>query len=353
MEGNGRIAGLDGLRGVAVLAVVASHANLPIVRYGGLTGVALFFVLSGFLITDILIGERRRTGGISLNAFYARRALRLVPALVVALVGGIAIAVAMGEPAADQLLKGAVNLLYLGNLELFERVNDPFRHMWTLAMEEQFYLLWPMVLVLTARWRPSRVLGLVAAAITASLALRFTAGIDTHRGYQIAYFWPHTNVYALLLGAGAALWRAGRGTVVVPTWCWRASIIGFVVLTTIPGMKDGFREADSPSSLVLKIVCSTLSTFLAVGLVMAVVTDSPSLPRWLTSRVLLFFGTISYGLYLWHEILDWAIGREVGSSGVRGLVSGTVAAVLAVGIATLSHRWVELPFLRIKRRFER
>lgn len=354
-SGHGRVPGLDGLRGLAVLLVVLAHANIPIVRYGGIAGVALFFVLSGFLITTLLVRERRRFGHVSLRSFYARRALRLLPALVVAIAGGVVLAIAVGSDPVTMAKDGLASLFYLGNFrDQLGLYGGPFAHLWTLAMEEQFYLLWPLVIVATGSWRRADVARVALAIAGISLVVRFGVGIDQRPGYRIAYYSPQTNVYGLLLGSAAALWISQRRRrVEFPSWFWWGSLVMYLGVATVPGMKNGLREINDSSTLVTRIAAGPAAAVFGLGLVLAVATSNPALPGWLTSRVMLFLGNISYGLYLWHEILDWTIGHKLGSTGLRGLAVGSCSAVLAVGAAVLSKRYVEDPFLRRKQRFER
>lgn len=205
-----------------MLLVVLAHANIPIVRYGGIAGVALFFVLSGFLITTLLVRERRRFGHVSLRSFYARRALRLLPALVVAIAGGVVLAVAVGSDPVTMAKDGLASLFYLGNFrDQLGLYGGPFAHLWTLAMEEQFYLLWPLVIVATGSWRRVDVARVALAIAGISLVVRFGVGIDQRPGYRIAYYSPQTNVYGLLLGSAAALWISQRRRrVEFPSWFW-------------------------------------------------------------------------------------------------------------------------------------
>lgn len=354
-SGHGRVPGLDGLRGLAVLLVVLAHANIPIVRYGVIAGVALFFVLSGFLITTLLVRERRRFGHVSLRSFYARRALRLLPALVVAIAGGVVLAIAVGSDPVTMAKDGLASLFYLGNFrDQLGLYGGPFAHLWTLAMEEQFYLLWPLVIVATGSWRRADVARVALAIAGISLVVRFGVGIDQRPGYRIAYYSPQTNVYGLLLGSAAALWISQRRRrVEFPSWFWWGSLVMYLGVATVPGMKNGLREINDSSTLVTRIAAGPAAAVFGLGLVLAVATSNPALPGWLTSRVMLFLGNISYGLYLWHEILDWTIGHKLGSTGLRGLAVGSCSAVLAVGAAVLSKRYVEDPFLRRKQRFER
>ncbi|WP_375402471.1 acyltransferase family protein [uncultured Sphingomonas sp.] len=156
-------ASLDGIRAVAVSGVVAVHVGVPIA--GGGTGVEVFFALSGYLITRILVEEETRTGRIDLRRFYYRRALRLLPALAAVLLAVLFWALTFGGRLGEQLFSGAMALFYLMNLNrAFGWGSDlHLGHTWSLSMEEQFYFLWPFVLMaLRPRWRLAGTLAMVA-----------------------------------------------------------------------------------------------------------------------------------------------------------------------------------------------
>jgi peptidoglycan/LPS O-acetylase OafA/YrhL len=174
------VPGLDGLRGVAVLAVMAFHAGLGWAA-GGLLGVDVFFVLSGFLVTSILLGEHARTGTLALRRFWARRARRLLPALFVLLLGICAYAWWVSGGVAPAQLRGdALSTLgYVANWHYIATGQDyfvrygglsPLLHTWSLAVEEQFYLVWPLVALVVLKRAGRRGLGWVAGIVGASSA---------------------------------------------------------------------------------------------------------------------------------------------------------------------------------------
>src|SRR6187455_597337 len=136
---------IEGLRGVAILLVVLFHARVPALA-GGFVGVDVFFVLSGFFITGLLVRERETTGDVSLNEFYGRRALRLLPALLVVLLATLAIVFTLYAPIDRPLVAGNVEFAR-GALNYFGSSDNPLLHTWSLAVEEQFYLVWPLLLV--------------------------------------------------------------------------------------------------------------------------------------------------------------------------------------------------------------
>ncbi|GAC1663612.1 MAG: hypothetical protein NVS9B8_02910 [Candidatus Limnocylindrales bacterium] len=162
---------LDGLRAIAVGLVILTHAKWPWVNNGGDAGVTAFFVLSGFLITSILAGQQERTGRIDIVAFYRRRIIRLAPAMLGLLGFTLVVGVAIGW--ATQWQVGIAScLLYVSNWVQVANLNiDPLGHTWSLAIEEQFYLVWPAVLILLRR----RVLTVAVLGIVVASALRLVA----------------------------------------------------------------------------------------------------------------------------------------------------------------------------------
>src|SRR5262245_21094061 len=197
---------LDGLRAVAVMSVLLMHGGMPGFHWGYI-GVDLFFVLSGYLITSILLREQLRTGQISLLSFYQRRALRLFPALAVLCIVFLAYAFFVLRDPTQGLREIVVVALYLSNWTRAAGLNFPewLGHTWSLAIEEQFYLLWPLVLLaISAARRPIPLLLAVAGAIVAVSCWRLTLvmhGASTDRLYN----GTDTRADALLMGVALAL----------------------------------------------------------------------------------------------------------------------------------------------------
>src|ERR671913_366524 len=216
--------GLDGLRALAVMAVLLYHADLGWIP-GGFLGVEVFFVISGYLITALLLSERRHEGSIDLKNFWLRRARRLLPALYVLLVVTLAFAVVF-LPGEVVGLRGDVLaafgyvtnwFLIFGQESYFEAVGRPsvLQHLWSLAVEEQFYLIWPIVLAVglgigATRLRRRRVLIVTlagAAASAVAMALLYAPGVDPSR----IYYGTDTRATGLLVGAALAfLWSPGE-----------------------------------------------------------------------------------------------------------------------------------------------
>ena len=324
--------GLDGLRGVAVLAVMlyhfdATHGWFP----GGSLGVDLFFVLSGFLITTLLLEERSRTGGISLFAFYQRRARRLLPALVVFLALFTTITIATQQPGEDRLpVTVATSLFYVFNwLDDFGGVATlGAGHLWSLSVEEQFYLVWPAALIVAVRSGPRVLFGMSLLVFVVAASLPFWSG----RGYGELY--SGTDFRAQELMAGAILAQLRFGGVITPS-----------VVNRIP-----FRAALALSVMFFWLFLLALESrvdFLYAGLYTATAVFgavfvcaalySPS--RILTNPVIRYVGTRSYALYLWHHAINyWLRGLDLHAAPELAL-----SVSLSFAAAELSWRLVEGP----------
>jgi len=313
------VAALDGIRGLAILGVVLSHAerggafgnHVPFL-FRGTLGVDLFFVLSGFLITTLLIEERVVSGAISLRGFYARRARRLLPALGVMLVAYVLL-----DGGTHAVHRAVMNGLYFGNLYQAVWAGSGYtglNHLWSLAEEEQFYLFWPLAMILISRSsKPLRwTIGLFLAAL-AWRTLVVTGAVHSYS--SLANLCPDTNAGGLMLGAVVAYWRPRVGNLVA-----LGSLAGVLGLWFV-GLP---LWADSP-----------LFDFASAGLVLAAVSPT-MVSRWLSTRSLVWLGTISYSLYLWHfwilATLEWPLRA--------------VTIPISVFIAWLSYRFVEVPFRR-------
>ena len=217
---HGRIEALDGLRGLAVTAVIVNHLR-PNALPGGWLGVDVFFVLSGFLITSLLLAEHRATGRVDLRHFYSRRARRLLPALFLLLVVLAIVARIAPDAAGFQGLRGD-GLSALGYVANWHFVlagtsyfgafaPSPLRHLWSLSVEEQFYLLWPLALVVVLRRHGARAVGIVAfgLALASAVAMALAYGNGAH--ISRAYFGTDTHAHGVLLGCVlAALGPARR-----------------------------------------------------------------------------------------------------------------------------------------------
>jgi peptidoglycan/LPS O-acetylase OafA/YrhL len=320
MKRLGYVPPLDGLRGVAIALVISFHYfAFP---FGGGDGVDLFFVLSGFLITTLLLEERSATGAISLGSFYGRRARRLLPALLVMLAAFSVIALAKGhDPVWDLERFG----FYTGNAARAFTLLPPsgLDHLWSLAEEEQFYLLWPLLLLAFAR---SRRLLMFTLALTGALIL-YRAGLAIGgASLNRLYFGPDTHADGLMMGAALAI-ILQRRSITVPEGLLPWIVGSFVLAVLIPDVNTGWHIIGLP---LFELVCAAL---------IAAAVSGSSLTSALSWPPLVFLGKISYSLYLWHFMLLWAFGSRY----------EMIALPVTFACAYLSYRFVERPFRR--RRF--
>jgi peptidoglycan/LPS O-acetylase OafA/YrhL len=352
---------LDGLRGVAILLVLMSHfSGFP---RGGFLGVDLFFVLSGFLITSLLLEEAFERGDVRLLSFYARRALRLLPALLVFMIALLAVGgygfnslslarhPSIPIPVRQRLRLGPelfYTLFYSFNLGVVWKSFGPYGPLgvtWSLAIEEQFYLIWPWVLRLCLRS------GLRLQSIGSGLAgllglvVFWRAWLSlTGASWMRLYYGSDTRCDGLLIGCLLAVVLAsGR----LPAGYNPRGLgrVTFLLLASLLGVA----------------VCCAGQTGLFVGLgtlielgfaaCVALVVVGPNLPGVGLLRLgwLRWLGKISYSLYLWH----WAVKLAVQPLDMPGLFNAYVAKMigLSLALACASHYLVELPFLRLKKRF--
>jgi peptidoglycan/LPS O-acetylase OafA/YrhL len=335
----GRVPGLDGIRGFAVLLVVLSHAHVPFFGPGGIAGVTTFFVLSGFLITGLLLKEHRRTGRIDLLAFWGRRALRLLPALLVFLGVITVLYLTLGWATRSQMTEVLRPvLLYYGNIHIaVGGVLDPFRHTWSLAVEEQFYLVWP--LLLTAALFPLRARGSRAAILFAGLVVLTVASAGwrlyqgLHLGEPDVRWLPHTTVFSMTAGGALAVlfdngWRPGR-------WALPAGLIALSAYFWLPVALLG------PSPWILGPV--VYSVFALVLIVSVLGTSSTPL----TWEPLRWTGKVSYGWYLWHFPVMYTLMNNPDSV-VHYTVALAMVVVVSLGISGISWHYLEEP---VQRRF--
>ncbi len=319
----GHVPALDGLRGIAILLVVAHHTGNMIPwtsghLRGGALGVDLFFVLSGFLITSLLLAEWSGSGTVSLRSFYGRRARRLLPALL-ALVGlAWLLSIALNpQRAPEASLFALARLSYFGNflIAFGGGLGKGFVHLWSLAQEEQFYLLWPPVLLFLLRRHvaPRRVLWLLIALIGAVNVDRLVI-VLLGAGEQRLWYAPDTHGDAILFGCAAAIAWA-HGLVRVPRG---ATPVALLVAIPILATFRAYHPVDYPVELPLFAG--------ACSLLLLAIVESPEgrVARLLSMGPLRRLGTMSYGLYLWHlTLLDFfgLIGLPDGSRRDRALVS--------------------------------
>lgn len=342
---------LDGVRGVGVLGILLFHAGA---LRGGWLGVDLFFVLSGFLITSLLLQEHRATGRIRLGAFWGRRARRLLPALFGLLLGIAGLAVAFADTAdLDRIRSDALaTLAYVANWrsilagreywDLF-RAPSPLDHTWSLAIEEQFYLLWPPAAYWTLRvggGRRGLLLALALGLLLASAAWMAWL-FDPSQGTARLYYGTDTRIGAVLAGAALAvlLERDVIGGPARPARLWPAAgIVGLAVLawswTSLAGTEP----------LVYRGGLAGLS--LAAAVVVGAVVRSPSGPvaRLFDLPALRLLGIVSYGTYLWHWPLYLVLSPD--RMGFDGVALAVLRMGVSIAVGVASYVWLERPVRR-------
>jgi peptidoglycan/LPS O-acetylase OafA/YrhL len=349
-----RAPGLDGVRALAVLIVIGFHegaSGLP----GGFLGVDIFFVLSGFLITDLLVARYDRTGRLDLAGFWTRRARRLLPALAVMLVV-VTAAAAVIEPGQEASLRLALLAAgtYTSNwYQILHHVSyfaaagqagapPPLDHLWSLAIEEQFYLVWPLIVwcvIARLATRRARVAcALTGAAVSALvMTIQYTPGGDP----SAVYYGTDTHASALLIGAALALARPLRALTAIPAAHSRrldtGGIAGLVVLAWAAGHFSGSDPAVYPMGLLLAAFGAAGLVAAAAGHgVIAALTNWPPL-RWV--------GVRSYGIYLWHWPVI-AFGTALAGPRASSAWLWLVETGVTIGLASASWRYIETPIMR-------
>lgn len=353
----GYLPGLDGIRALAVLGVMLYHADLPWMP-GGFLGVDVFFVLSGFLITSLILEEFDRRGRIDFKAFYIRRARRLLPALLLMLaVVGVAAAFVYRDAAPAFRTDALASLFYVNNWwyivadqSYFEFIGRPplLKHLWSLSIEEQFYLIWPAITLVALKFGKRRAV-LITALVGAIASTVWMAVLSISNGYpdladpSRAYFGTDSHIMGLLIGAAlATVWRPGRlPTRLVPGAKILLTSIGFASLLAIiwvfwqVGEFDGWLYRGG---------------FLLFALLVAVLVAMASHPgspfgAMLGTQPWRYIGQRSYGLYLWHWPV-FMVTRPDLDIGLDGLPLLILRFGLTFGIAELSYRFVEMPIRR-------
>ncbi|MDI4646070.1 acyltransferase family protein [Cohnella hashimotonis] len=345
--------GLDGLRAIAVIAVIAYHLDFDWAS-GGLLGVGVFFVLSGYLITDQIASELNREGRLNLKGFWLRRARRLLPAMLLVMAAVLLYLLLFDRDRLPSLAGDVWSAVtYTSNWYLiFHHVSyfesfgppSPFGHLWSLAVEEQFYLLWPLLLPAAAMLlgrRGRTALAITAAAVVSAvlMAVLYVPGEDPSR----IYYGTDTRAFGLLLGAALALvWPSGR----LSTGLSRRSragldAIGIAALAAVLLMIRCTSEYDSflyRGGLVLLSLC-------AAALVAVLAHPDSRFGAWLGCGPMRWIGKRSYGIYLWHYPVIVLSEKQVNTDGPEPL---RIALQLAVSVilAALSYRFVENPIRR-------
>jgi len=353
----GYLPGLDGIRALAVLGVMLYHADLPWMP-GGFLGVDVFFVLSGFLITSLILEEFDRRGKIDFKAFYIRRARRLLPALLLMLaVVGVAAAFFYRDAAPAFRTDAIASLFYVNNWwyiaadqSYFEFIGRPplLKHLWSLSIEEQFYLIWPAITLIALKFGKRRAV-LITALVGAIASTIWMAVLSVSNGFpeladpSRAYFGTDSHIMGLLIGAAlAVVWRPGRlptklvpGAKILLTGIGVASLLAVIWVFWQVGEFSGFLYRGG---------------FLLFALLVAVLVAMASHPgspfgAMLGTQPWRYIGQRSYGLYLWHWPI-FMVTRPDLDIGLDGLPLLILRFGLTFGVAELSYRYVEMPIRR-------
>lgn len=343
------VAELDGLRGIGALAIVTAHANIRWVP-GAAIALEMFFVLSAFLITGILIREYDSIGRIQLGRFYMRRALRIFPALLgVVLTIGVASALFHSagdfrETIGDCLLA----LLYVYNWASALDLHDGGRHMahaWSLAVEGQFYLLWPVCLIIGLRLFRSRVWLAAALIVAAAAACAWRIELMlSGASFERVYSGTDGHADAFLLGSALGVLSASGLTLRVPH---RLDDLLRLLAPAAAVLLVAALFATSMTVLYQTPTALLFGIHLSIAILILGVIRHPNVlvARLLRARWLVWLGTISYSLYLWHV----PIGVTLDVLGRSSLFVLTVGSALSLLAGAASYYYIERPFLRRKR----
>src|SRR5262245_44010509 len=349
----GYIPPLDGVRALAVAAVLLYHGELGWFS-GGFLGVDVFFVLSGYLITSVLLDVWRRNGGrLGLRRFYLHRARRLLPALV-AMITVTCAYVVLFLPDEASKLRGAVvaSFGYVTNWYLIFHQQSYFsslgrqpmlQHLWSLAIEEQFYLVWPLLIDLALKfWRPSRVklaVAILSAAACSALlmAVLYRTGGDPSR----VYYGTDTHSSGLLIGAGMA--------VLLPPWQLRGRLgrrapmaLDVIGLTGVLALVWCFASVSEFDSLLYRGGYLVFACVAAVVVLVAAHPATTVTSRMLATNPMVWIGKRSYGIYLWHWPV-YVVTRPGIDVPLTGIPLFTLRVAITVALAAASYRFLEVP----------
>jgi peptidoglycan/LPS O-acetylase OafA/YrhL len=326
---------LDGLRGFSILAVLIFHASNGTILPGGFVGVDLFFVLSGYLITALLVREFKQTGTISFRDFYCRRLLRLMPALLILLMVYASLVLLFAKTPYLHFSAIILSITYLMNwARAFDFGSSGYvGHMWSLSIEEQFYLLWPAIAFWSLRLGGRKAAFMTACVLIAASSIwrlwLLQYGADIFRIYNGF----DTRADSLLYGCVVALLAENLQKIAFRTWWAVPAFILLYICFTVPF------QAGMPI-----FVFSAVGFCSAWLLVCAISEKETLLVRVLRISPIVYLGRISYGVYLWHYPIALVTLKNLPAH-YAVLVTG----LSSVAIASISYFAVESYFLNLKR----
>jgi peptidoglycan/LPS O-acetylase OafA/YrhL len=351
------IPAIDGLRAIAVMAVIFYHLGFSWIP-GGFLGVDLFFVISGYVITRLLLDSIERSGGLDLRAFYIARLRRLLPALAFML---ITTAIAVGIWAPDTIkrflidtpfaLTGSMNWWLVGrHLDYFEAIGRPslLQHTWSLAVEAQFYLIWPLILLAILKFFGKKRISIAALAIAAIsgitlMLVSFSLDASSAASVSHVYFGTDTHSIGLFLGAALAVsWIPQNFKTEVSKkaqdFIDGIGVIGFL------GILATFLLIDESNPALYKIAFPLAGLF-AAAIITSIVHPASRFAPILQNRALLWIGERSYAIYLWHWVIFQVTRPEVDLAGASWAMY-SLRILIVFALADISLRFVELPVRR-------
>lgn len=343
------IPSLDGIRAVAVGLVFFAHGGLQNIVPGGL-GVTVFFVLSGYLITTLMRREHEASGGIRLGAFYLRRVLRLMPPLFI-VVAAAALLSSLGVIGGAFSARGLLSVLfYFGNYHViaadFAGVPEGLGVVWSLAVEEHYYLLYPPLAIALLRLdRPRAAVALLLALCAGMLAWRCWLALHGAPEHYLTMA-TDTRADAILFGCVLALrHNPALDPVPAPALLRDAALAAVCVLL----LAGSLAYRDEFFRLTARYTLQSLAIAPLIWLAVARAAHAPY--RWLNARPLVYLGTISYTIYLSHQLVLYGVERH--APGLGWAMTMALTAALTLAIAEPMRRWVERPCARLRRQLHR
>lgn len=349
---------IDGLRALAVFAVLLYHLGVNWIP-GGFLGVDLFFVISGYVITRLILDSIVQSGALDLREFFLARIRRLYPALLFMILGSTVVMAAFAPEAIHQFLSdlpyvftGTNNWhLVAIHRNYFETIGRPplLQHTWSLGVEFQFYLIWPLILILALRYFGKKNLAKVAlliAAISGSALFIFSLALDSHSSSnKISHIYFGTDTHSIGLFLGSALAVSWIPQNLSPIISQRAQdfVDGIGVLGLI-GLLSAFLFINESSPALYRIAFP-IAGLLGCAIITSLVHPASRFAPLLSARWLTWIGERSYGIYLWHWVIFQVTRPSVDLAGAIWAIS--VARILIVlALADISLRWIEIPVRR-------